>query len=64
MKFHFTRHVYTSALIRSGADLRTMADLLGHDRKSIARVTVGIYSHTDDYTKRSAVHRLEALYRG
>jgi integrase len=54
---HKLRHTFATHLIRSGADIRTAQELLGHaDIQTTAR-----YLHSDTRTKLSAVDRLNGL---
>ncbi|HUW14409.1 MAG TPA: tyrosine-type recombinase/integrase [Anaerolineae bacterium] len=54
---HKLRHTFATHLIRSGADIRTVQELLGHaDIQTTAR-----YLHSDTRTKLSAVDRLNGL---
>lgn len=53
---HKLRHSYATMLIRSGTDIRTVQDLLGH--ASIQTTT--IYTHVHDQQKQEAAARLEA----
>jgi site-specific recombinase XerD len=57
---HALRHTFASHLIRSGVDIRTVQDLLGHtDLK-----TTAIYLHSDVRTKMAAVRKLRGLLTG
>jgi len=57
---HALRHTFASHLVRSGVDLRTVQDLLGHtDLK-----TTAMYLHSDVRTKMAAVRRLRGLLTG
>lgn len=55
LHFHDLRHTHASWLINAGADLRTIADLLGHaDPRTTAR-----YAHLALTAKRKAIGRLK-----
>ena len=52
--WHTFRHTFASRLTRSGVDLVTVKELLGHSTVSVTMR----YAHSDDETKRRAVDRL------
>jgi integrase/recombinase XerC len=55
---HRLRHTFASHLIRIGADVRTVQELLGHaDLQTTAR-----YLHSDTRTKQAAVGKLAAAF--
>lgn len=50
-RFHDLRHAFASILLKSGADIKTIQELLGHSNIS---TTLNIYSHVDmDQRKRA-----------
>jgi integrase len=49
--FHGLRHAVASELLRSGVDVRTAADVLGHDPKML----LSTYAHVIDQQRRSAM---------
>jgi site-specific recombinase XerD len=55
---HRLRHTFATHLIRSGVDVRTVQELLGHaDLQTTAR-----YLHSDTRTKQAAVGKLTAVF--
>ena len=57
---HKLRYAFASHLIRSGVDVRTVQELLGHgDLQTTAR-----YLHSDTRTKQAAVGTLTSLFGG
>ena len=53
--FHKLRHSYTTNLINSGVDPKTVQELLGHSDVS---TTMNIYAHSEDEKKRKAAELL------
>jgi len=52
---HSLRHTYASMLIKSGVDIKTVQEVLGH---SSASITLDIYGHAFKVTKAGAMKRL------
>jgi len=52
--WHMFRHTFASRLTRSGVDIVTVKELLGHANISVTMR----YAHSNDETKRRAVERL------
>jgi integrase/recombinase XerC len=57
---HKLRHTFATFLIRTGADVRTVQELLGHSSLQ----TTATYLHSDTRTKEVAVGRLDVLLGG
>lgn len=51
---HWLRHTFATTLLRTGAQLSDVQELLGHDNLE----TTGVYLHTDDRSRVAAVNRL------
>lgn len=51
---HQLRHAFATKLVREGADVATIAELMGHNNIS----TTSVYLHSNPATKRTAVDRL------
>lgn len=51
---HWLRHTFATTLLRTGAELSDVQELLGHDNLE----TTGIYLHSDDRSRVAAVNRL------
>ena len=56
LNVHSLRHTNTSLLIANGADVATVAGLLGHSQVS---TTLDIYTHAFDKQKKSASTTLQ-----
>ncbi|EKD39844.1 MAG: hypothetical protein ACD_75C00278G0004 [uncultured bacterium] len=52
------RHAFVSTLIRSGVDLRTIADMAGHDVATMLKH----YAHGMDETRRNAIAMLSNMH--
>ncbi len=59
-RFHDLRHSYTVAAIRSGDDIKTIQDNLGH---ATASFTLDIYGHVTDEMKKDSADRMEAYIK-
>lgn len=59
--FHSLRHVANSVLLAQGADIRLLADRLGH---STTRTTIDHYSHVLTGRQREAADKLDAVFGG
>ena len=57
LNVHSLRHTNASLLIANGADVATVAGLLGHSQVS---TTLDIYTHAFDKNKREASRQLQA----
>ena len=57
-RIHDLRHACVSLLAAQGADLRTIADLVGH---SDIRLTQNIYQHALIEMKREAVSKMDSV---
>ena len=52
--FHSLRHTFATMMLESGVDIKTISDILGH---SGVEITMNIYSHPSDTSKRKAVEK-------
>ena len=60
-KFHDLRHFYTTASLYMGADIKTVADSLGHHS---AKFMLDNYAHSTEQMKRDAAAKLESFLEG
>lgn len=56
-RFHDLRHSYAVAAIRSGDDIKTVQNNLGH---ATASFTLDVYGHVTDQMKQASAERMEA----
>jgi integrase len=56
IRLHDLRHSYAVASIRSGDDIKTVQDNLGH---ATATFTLDVYGHVTDQMKRDSAARME-----
>ena len=57
-RFHDLRHSYAVALIKSGDDIKTVQENLGH---ATAAFTLDVYGHVTEQMKRDSAARLQAF---
>lgn len=55
-RFHDLRHSYAVAAIRSGDDIKTVQDNLGH---ATASFTLDVYGHVTNQMKRESAERMQ-----
>lgn len=55
--FHVLRHTFATRCIESGVDAKVLSEILGH---SSVRITLDLYVHPSDDTKRNSLERLFA----
>ena len=60
IRFHDLRHSYAVASIKSGNDIKTIQENLGH---STASFTLDVYGHVTDQMKRNSAARMEQFIR-
>lgn len=60
-RFHDLRHSYAVASLRSGDDIKTVQDNLGH---ATASFTLDVYGHVTDQMKQASAARMEAYIHG
>lgn len=56
---HDLRHTAATVAIASGADIKSVQDLLGH---ATASFTLNVYAHTSDQMKKDTAARMQAYY--
>lgn len=61
VRMYDLRHGFATAALEAGADVRTVADLMGH---SSTRTTLDVYSHVSDDRKRETAERIAAKLSG
>ena len=59
-RFHDLRHSYAVAAIRSGDDIKTVQENLGH---ATAAFTLDVYGHVTEQMKRESAARMEAFIK-
>lgn len=59
-RFHDLRHTYAVAAIKSGDDIKTVQENLGH---ATAAFTLDIYGHVTDKMKQDSANRMEQFIR-
>ena len=59
-RFHDLRHSYAVAAIRSGGDIKTVQENLGH---ATASFTLDIYGHVTKQMKQASADRMEAYIK-
>jgi integrase len=55
VRIYDLRHGFATAALEAGADVRTVADLMGH---SSTRITQDVYQHVSDERKRDVAIRI------
>ena len=60
IRFHDLRHSYAVASIKSGDDIKTVQENLGH---ATASFTLDVYGHVTDQMKRDSAARMEQFIR-
>ena len=59
-RFHDLRHSYAVASIRSGDDIKTVQDNLGH---ATAAFTLDVYGHVTQQMKQESANRMEQFFK-
>ena len=60
VRFHDLRHSYAVASIKSGDDIKTVQENLGH---ATASFTLDVYGHVTDQMKQASAARMEQFIR-
>jgi len=55
---HALRHTFATRAVESGMDMRTLSEILGHTKVSL---TLQLYAHSTDETKRNAMEMMDAF---
>lgn len=56
---HVLRHTFATRCMESGMDVKTLADILGHENVAI---TLNVYSHSTGEQKRKSIEKLSQLF--
>lgn len=59
-RFHDLRHSYAVASIRSGDDIKTVQDNLGH---ATASFTLDVYGHVTEQMRQASSNRMEQFFQ-
>ena len=60
-RFHELRHTAATVAIASGADIKSVQDLLGH---ATASFTLNVYAHTSEQMMKDTASRVQGYYDG
>ena len=60
MTFHGLRHTYAVLAIKSGDDIKTVQENLGH---ATAAFALDVYGHVTDQMKRASAERMEGFIK-
>ena len=61
VRFHDLRHSYAVAALRSGDDIKTVQENLGHHT---AAFTLDTYAHVTEQMRRESAHRMDSFIEG
>lgn len=59
LRIHDLRHSFATAALKSGVDVKTLQETLGH---SSAVMTLDLYSHASEEMKKAATEKLDGLF--